>query len=104
MSCGLGGPTGRPMSEHLGVGYTGMVPVSALPPSGQFYDHDTSWRPPAYVRPVEEPVHFVRQEPVAPPVVLPEWKPVRIPSPEPLYLRPDLDKVIGKRGRYSDDF
>ena len=103
MSCGLGGPNGIPVSEHLGTGYTGFVTPGPFAPAGQFYDYDTSWRPQAPLQQVEpiRPI-LMESQPIPPPLKLPDTKPFVIPSSEPVWLRPDLNRIVSLHGRYDD--
>ena len=102
MSCG--GPNGIPAGHLSGMGGRMREP----PPvqhSGQFHDVDTSWRPSSSARPIENvTIVYATQDPIAPPPVLSDPKPIRIPSPEPnMFIPRRTYDVIARNGRIGDN-
>ena len=83
----FGGPNGIPMSEHLGQGYTGMMPIERLPLTLAFHEVDTV--PPRIPDRLYNPV---RSWCDTPPISL------NLPYVPPI----DLDRVFRREGPRVD--
>jgi len=93
------------------IGDGGGFGCNASPPNNQFYDHDT--RPPPVALPLAPErdsfdlmANIRDQMPPITPAPEPVYRFVPEPivpiEPEPFYLRPDIDRVIEKIGRFED--
>lgn len=101
MSCG--GPNGIPAGHPSGMG-GGMAQPPPIQYSGQFHDHDTSQRPSHPIRPIENTIVYATHDPIPPPPVVPEMRPIKIPSPEPsMFIPRRTYDAIAKNGRIGDN-